>query len=138
MMRVGEVCDRNVLCVPHDTPILLTIQLMRQSHRCAVISVNEEAKQIIEINPLCIVSDSEIVAEVFATGLDPRVITLGDLVVTETPRLSQTDELSQVIGLMQSKGLDHLLVVDHDGYLVGTVSRKDLFNLMSETVRLSS
>lgn len=71
-------------------------------------------------------------AEVYATGLDPSVITLGDLVLTETPRLSQTDEFSKVICFMQSTGLDHLLVVDQNGFLVGAVSRKDLFNRMTE------
>ena len=132
MKSVGDVCDRNVLCASNDTSVLTAIRLMRQSHRCSVISVDYTSTHILEINPLGIVSDSEIVAEVYATGLDPRVITLGDLLVAETPRLSQTDELSQAIGLMQNKGFDHLLVVDQLGHLVGSVSRKDLFNIMIE------
>jgi CBS domain-containing protein len=34
--------------------------------------------------------------------------------------------------VMQKKGLDHLLVIDHEGRLAGTVSRKSLFNVMDE------
>ena len=132
MKRVGEVCDRNFICVSNETSVLTAIRLMRQSHRCSVISVDPNSIDTFELSPLGIVSDSEIVAEVYATGLDPRVITLGDLLVAETPRLSQTDDLSQAIGLMQNKGLDHLLVVDQQGHLVGSVSRKDLFNIMTE------
>lgn len=132
MIRVGEVCDRNVPCVPNDTPVLEVIKLMRQFHSGSVIAVDANTTLALEIKPIGIVSDSEIVAEVFATGLDPSVITLGDLVVGETPRLSQTDELSQAIGFMQNKGLDYLLVVNKDGNLIGTVSRKTLFNVMAK------
>jgi len=132
MISVGEICDRNILCVSSDTPVFTAIRLMRQSHRCSIVSVDVNSTDKLEINPLGIVSDSEIVAEVYATGLDPRVITLGDLLVAETPRLSQTDDLSNAIGLMQNKGLDYLLVVNQQGHFVGSVSRKDLFNIMTE------
>jgi len=132
MINVGEICDRNVLCVPKDTPILMTIQLMRKWHSGSVIAVDENSMHVHEGKPLGIVSDSAIITEVYATGLDPRVITVGDLIVLGTPRLSQTDELSQAIFFMHTKGLDHLLVVDHDEYLIGTVSRKHLFDLMAK------
>lgn len=132
MISVGEICDRNSLCVSNETPVIAAIRLMRESHRCSVIAVDAKSGNMIEVIPLGIVSDSEIVAEVYATGLDPSVITLGDLVMAETPRLSQTDEFSKVIGFMQNTGHDHLLVVDENGFLVGAVSRKDLFNRMTE------
>jgi len=132
MTRVGEVCDRNVVCAPSDTTVVMAIKLMRQRHADAVIAVSSQRMGAIESAPLGIVTDSEIIAEIYATGLDPSVMTLGDFVVEDTPRLSQSDELSDAIYVMQTKGLDHLLVIDHEGRLAGTVSRKSLFNVMDE------
>lgn len=57
MISVGEICDLNLLCVSNDTSVLTAIKLMRESHRCSVIAVDANTKNIIEVTPLGIVSD---------------------------------------------------------------------------------
>ena len=105
MTRAGDVCDRNEVCAPTETTAAMAIKLIRQLHADALIAVSSQA---IESTPLGIVTNTEIIAEIYATGLDPNVMTLGDFVVEDTPQLSQSDKLSDAIYVMQTKGLDHL------------------------------
>ena|SRR5674476_511009 len=77
-MAIGEICKREVISVTRETTIIEAARLMRKHHVGDVIVIKEEGERR---RPIGIVTDRDVLVEVVATGLDPAVLTVGDIMV---------------------------------------------------------
>jgi len=103
---------------------------MRQGHIGSLVIVEQMngGKRI----PVGIVTDRDIVVEVIATGLDPAVITVGDVMERELVVGRESDSVLQTLEIMRFKGVRRLPTVDGEGQLVGIVTVDDILEVLSE------
>ena len=129
MSTSGEICSRDVVFARRDTTVQAAAKLMRHYHVGTVVVVDETNGKR---KPVGIVTDRDIVIEVDATNLDPKVITVGDIMVQELVTVRESEGLLETVEVMRYKGVRRLPVVDAEGNLVGIVSIDDLLEVLSE------
>lgn len=127
-MAIGDICKREVISVTRETTINEAALLMRRHHIGDVIVVKEGKGQRI---PTGIVTDRDITVEVVATGLDPEVITVGDIMVGHLAVLQQHTGVYEAVCEMRDQGVRRMPVIDQDGSLVGILTLDDLLELLA-------
>ena len=128
-MSVSEVCNRDVIIIQKDESALEAARLMRQHHAGDVVVVEEKGGLR---KPVGIVTDRDLVVEIMATGLDPDVITVGDIMVPELVIVKESTGIFETIQYMRRKGVRRLPVIDDRGGLIGIVTLDDFLQLLSE------
>lgn len=122
-MSIADFCNREVVCTTRDTTVLEAAGLMRRHHVGDIVIVDEEADRRWAIG---IVTDRDIVVEVVAAGLDPRLIKLADLMLEPLTIVEQHAGIGETIRTMAQKGVRRMPVVDAEGALFGIVTLDDL------------
>ena len=130
MMTIGEICNREVVLAARDTPVVAAAKLMRQYHVGTVVVVDQTNGN--SRIPVGIVTDRDFVVEIVATELDPKTITIGDIMTPELVTARETEGLSETMEIMRYKGVRRLPIVRQDGHLVGIVSIDDLLGVLAE------
>ena len=115
-MSISEFCNRNVIGVAGDTPVIEAAALMRQHHVGDVIVVEEVHGQR---KPVGIVTDRDLVVEVMASGLDPRQLKVSDLVSGPVVTIDEGASYAQTVRLMSVKGRRRMPVVGPAGESIG-------------------
>jgi CBS domain-containing protein len=130
MTTVGEICNREVVVAMPETPIAEAAKLMRQHHVGTLVVVEEVdgSRRI----PVGIVTDRDIVVEIVAPGLDPAVITVGDIATPELVTARENEGLLETIEIMRHRGVRRLPIVGVEGELVGIVSVDDILETLAE------
>ena len=127
-MAITEFCIRDVVCCSRDTSIVDAAALMRHRHIGNVIVVDETGGERV---PVGIVTDRDIVVEVVAAGLDPKLIKLGDLVLTPLTTIAEGAGYAETVRLMSVKGVRRMPVVDAAGCLVGIITLDDMLRQLA-------
>jgi CBS domain-containing protein len=127
---VGELATRKPTCIDRDTTILGASELMRC---CQVdeLVVTERPEGVLV--PVGIVSARDIVTRIIATGLDPAVVTAGDITWSDSTHANATDSVSETLELLHATGNSVLPVIDGDGCLTGVVSLDELLWALAES-----
>jgi CBS domain-containing protein len=134
-MRIGEVCNRKVVCATRDTTVVEAANLMRHHHVGDLVVVEQTDGQR---TPVGIVTDRDIVIEVVAPGLDPRAIKLGELLLGPLVAVEEQESCAETVRLMAIKGVRRMPVVDSAGLLAGIITVDDLLpQLAAELAELS-
>ena len=91
-MTIGEICTRDTVITTRDTTVAAAAQLMRQHHVGTLVVVDQVngGKRV----PVGIVTDRDAVVEVMATGLDPKTITVGDIMEQELVTARENEGLT--------------------------------------------
>jgi len=128
-MPIGDVCVREVLVATRETTVGEAARLMRRHHVGDLVVVDGENGDRV---PAGIVTDRDIVLSVVATGLDPSVFTLGDLVTANLVTVPEDLGVFECIQKMRTRGVRRMPVVNTQGKLVGIVSVDDLIQLLGQ------
>ncbi len=128
-MAIGEICNREVVVVTRQTPVIEAARLMRQHHVGDVVVVMEEGGLR---TPVGIVTDRDIVVEVVAAGLDPDALTVGEIMTPELATVQENAGVFEAIRYMRDKGVRRLPVVDGNADLIGILALDDLLDLLAE------
>lgn len=128
-MSVGEICNREVIVIQRDEPVLEAARLMRTYHVGALIVIDKPNGRAI---PVGIVTDRDLVVEVLATELDETVITVGDIMTQELFTLKENTVTYDAIDFMRRKTVRRLPIVDDAGELVGILTLDDVLEILSE------
>jgi len=127
-MAITEFCIRDVVCSSRDTSVVDAAALMRHRHVGNVIVIDQIAGKRV---PVGIVTDRDIVVEVVAAGLDPKLIKLGDLVLTPLTTIDEGAGYAETVRLMSVKGIRRMPVVDAAGCLVGIITLDDMLRQLA-------
>jgi len=128
-MAIGDICIRDVVYTGRDTTVQAAAKLMRHYHVGSLVVVDYfEGKRV----PIGIVTDRDIVVEVIATELDPKVLTVGDIMATDLITASEGQGVLETIEVMRFKGVRRLPVVDQENRLVGIVAIDDVLEVLAE------
>jgi len=127
-LSIREFCKRDFVAVGRDDTVFKAAELMRQNHIGDVLVVKKIQDAVL---PAGIVTDRDVVIEIVAPGLDPHVITVGDIMLPVIFTIEEDAGMSDAIRLMADKGVRRLPVVRKDGGLTGIITLDDLLLLMA-------
>lgn len=127
-MPIGEFCKRSVIFVRHDHTVREVAAIMRENHVGAVVIVEGDGHR----KPVGIVTDRDIAIGIVATGLDPEVLTAGDIITPELVTAGEDQGVFETLQLMRAKGVRRLPIVDAEGLLLGLVTVDDVVDLLAE------
>ena len=130
MARISELCERDVVTATEDTTVAEAAKVMRRQHVGCIVVVDRKNGGLGV--PKGLVTDRDIVVEVTATGLDPGVITVGDIMQPELVTVLGDATPQDAMRLMRTKGLRRLPVVTHNGHLLGLVAFDDLLEVVTD------
>jgi CBS domain-containing protein len=128
-MSVGEICNREVVVANREDSVLTAAQLMREHHVGDVVIVDRRNGHAI---PVGILTDRDIVLELVAKSVDAQSIAVADAMSGDLLLAKEDDSVTNLVELMQNKGVRRVPVVDDKGALVGIVAVDDLVDLMAE------
>jgi CBS domain-containing protein len=122
-MPISEFCHRDVVWATRDTTVTEAANLMRKHHIGDVIIIEtRNGKRI----PVGIVTDRDIVIEVIAAGIDPRLLKLGDLRLAPLVTVDEGASYAQTVSRMSVEGVRRMPVVGTDGALTGIITLDDM------------
>ncbi|MBX3640430.1 MAG: CBS domain-containing protein [Nitrosomonas sp.] len=127
-MPIGELCNREVIMVETEDSALEAARLMRKHHVGDVVVIKEQNSIR---RPVGIVTDRDLIVEIMATGLDPAVITVGDIMTPELVTVKESASIFETIQYMRRKAVRRSPVIDDGGELVGIITMDDLLQLLS-------
>jgi CBS domain-containing protein len=130
MATIGELCARDVVTAISDMPVVTAAKVMRQQHVGCIVVI-ERVNGGLGL-PVGIVTDRDIVLGVIATDLDPRTITVGDIMANELVTARATTEVLEAMQIMRFNGVRRLPVVTEEGRLMGLVAFDDLLERVTE------
>ena len=128
-MSIGEICTRDVVVAAASTTVDTAAELMRRHHVGDLVVVEERGGQRI---PLGIITDRDIVVEVVAAGLDPKALTVGDIMGPELVTGREEDGILDTLKIMRTRGVRRLPILDETGGLLGIVTVDDLIEVFAE------
>ena len=121
-MPIGEICNREVVFSYRNHTVREAALLMREYHVGDLVVVEKNGKR----KPAGIVTDRDIAISIVALGLDPDVITVGDIMRPELVTMWENQGVFETIQQMRFKGVRRLPIVAENGALVGIVAVDDL------------
>lgn len=119
-----EVCHRTVITATAGTRVSEAARLMRDERVGTVLVVENgpSSRQTLA----GIVTDRDITTLCVATGADPDVCTVGEIMTRDVAAARADDPASQLLAVMQARGVRRLPVVGPGSELLGIVTLDDL------------
>ena len=131
-MNLAELCNREVVIIEPDKPVLEAAKLMRQYHVGDLVVV--EKRQGLPL-PIGLLTDRDIVIEIVAAEVGFETVTVGDVMSTELLTVSETATIADAIKLMRDRGVRRLPVVNEQGSLEGIITVDDLIDIIAELMK---
>lgn len=117
-MEIGSLITRAVLTVEKQDSLLdAAVWMMERGVGSAVVLTDGK--------PTGVITDRDALRAI-AQGLNAEDVTVGQFVNRKLTKALPDVELIEAARLMREKGFRHLVVVNHDGDLVGVFSMRDL------------
>jgi CBS domain-containing protein len=127
-MTAGKFCSRDVVFADRSTPLVEAAKLMREHHVGSLVVVEEGAKGRV---PVGILTDRDIVVAVVAPEVDPRGVTVGEVMQSELVTVREEDSLSDVLRVMRRAGVRRAPVLTLSGTLAGIIASDDLLGIVA-------
>lgn len=128
-MNVGEICNREVVFAYRGTPLVEAARLMREHHVGSLVVVVDRLSERV---PVGIVTDRDITIAVIAKGLDPKALTVGDVISEQLVAVREQESIADALRVMRTRGVRRLPVLTHSGALAGIVTIDDILELVAE------
>lgn len=128
-MRVGEVCNREVVVIDRNATLLEAAKLMRSEHVGDVVVTDEQDGNQI---PVGILTDRDMVIALIAEEVPLNAVSVGDVMSFELIIARESDGWFETIERMRDRGIRRLPVVAENGSLVGILTVDDMLDLLAE------
>lgn len=130
-MKIGEICNREVVFVHRDEDLITAAGLMRQYHVGDVVVVEErDGKRV----PVGILTDRDLVVKVLARGLEPAHLKVVEVMSGGVETVEEGFGVLETIERMRASAIRRQPVVDKAGTLVGIVTMDDMIDLLAEAL----
>lgn len=127
-MKVGEICQRNVVCIDSAVELSAAAQTMRERHVGFLIvhRADDELRR-----PIGVLTDRDIVIEVVAKNVPADSLTVDDVMTRQPVIANEHEDLSDVLQGMRIAGVRRVPVVDARGAVVGVFAIDDAFDVLT-------
>ncbi|MGA7541058.1 MAG: CBS domain-containing protein [Steroidobacteraceae bacterium] len=129
-MDIGKLCNRNVATVREVDELTLAAQLMREKHIGYLVVVKPNVAES-TVTPVGVITDRDIVVAVVAREINPRSLTVGDIMTRQPAVVDEASALSTALQLMRRIGVRRLPVIGRGGMLVGVLSLDDVLDALA-------
>ncbi|MBN1141669.1 MAG: CBS domain-containing protein [Deltaproteobacteria bacterium] len=129
-MKVGEVCNREVVVAGKEITVQEAARLMRRHHVGDIVVVEE--KNSGAPKPVGILTDRDIVVELLAQDVDVHLLSLGEVMTFELITAGEEDDVLATLKKMKNHGVRRIPVVEKGGGLAGILAVDDLIELIAE------
>lgn len=130
-MSIGELCNREVIIIRADESIQEAVKLMRQHNVGDLVVVEQRGLNVV---PVGILTDRDLVIEIMAKAVDPQSVTVGDIMSATLITALENEELVDVVQRMRKHGVRRVPVVNKHGGLEGIIAVDDVLGLLAEQV----
>jgi CBS domain-containing protein len=127
-MLLKEICTPDVVLCSSDTRVLTAARIMRQKHVGDLVVVDDSDG---DQTPLGMVTDRDIVVEVLGKELDPRTVTVAEIMRKPAVIANECEDVSQAIDRMKAHGVRRIPVMGADRKLIGIVAVDDLLRKLA-------
>ena len=131
-MKIGEICNRQVVIIRPEESLLEAGKRMREYHVGCLVAVQEEQGRR---SPVGILTDRDLLIQVLSEGVSLEKIAVGDLMASKLVTANIEDEVYETIKIMQEKGIRRLPVVDSEKNLIGILAMDDLLEFLTEEIQ---
>lgn len=122
-MNIGSLCSHRIVTVDSACSLTQAAGLMHERHVGALlVTTPADVGQHVA----GVVTDRDLVIHVLAKGLDGADIDVGDIANHHIASVSENDDLSHALTVMQDHGVRRLLVTDNEHQVIGILSLEDL------------
>ncbi len=128
-MRVQDYCKQDVATIEEQASVSEAARLMREHHCGSLVMIKRDGRMQI---PTGMLTDRDLVVEVLAQGLDPRKVSVRDLVTDPLIQVTEQDSLEAGLELMRKHQIRRMPVVDVHGGLVGILTADDMITTLSD------
>jgi CBS domain-containing protein len=132
-MYVSQLCNSNVVTVRPGDEITVAAQLMRERHvgYLVVVTADTAGMQV----PIGVLTDRDIVVSIVARGIDPKGLTVGDVMTANPVTVYELDAIEKAVQEMRRIGVRRMPVIGKVGQLKGVLSIDDVLNAVSGELR---
>lgn len=127
-MRIGDFCNREVVVIKEDSSVTEAASIMREYHVGDVVAVREQYGRRV---PVGILTDRDIALGVVAEKIDPKSVSVGDVMSFDLTTVAEDEDLMHAIEIMRENGIRRIPVVDADEVLIGILTVDDVLDLLS-------
>lgn len=127
-MKVGEYCKRGVSALDVKADLVEAAQAMRDDH-VGFLVVFDKGDDLRK--PVGVLTDRDIVLQITAREVNPRTVTVGDVMTCKPLIAAETDELDELLQAMRMAGIRRVPVVDSRGALTGIIAIDDVIGVMN-------
>ncbi|MDY4163069.1 MAG: CBS domain-containing protein [Sutterella sp.] len=124
-MKVIDMAVHKVATITADKSICDCASQMRYDHVGSLVVVDAEQ------TPIGMITDRDIAIEVVARGLDPKQLTVSEIMTAPVVTAAPDESMVVALARMREFGIRRLPIVDDDGKLVGVISNSNLVEELS-------
>jgi CBS domain-containing protein len=128
-MNIGELCNREAVFAYREMGLVEAARLMREHHVGSLVVVVDRLSEHV---PVGMITDRDIVVAAVAKEVDPRTLTVGDVMSAGALAVREQDGITDALRMMREKGVRRLPVVSRSGALAGIVTIDDVLELVAE------
>ena len=128
-MNAGEICNREVVVAYRQMSLTQAAKLMRDHQVGSLVVVVDRLSERV---PVGMLTDRDLTVAVIAKELDPRTLTVGEVMGTELFTVREQDSISEALRLMRERGVRRVPVLTRSGALAGLVTVDDLLDNVAE------
>lgn len=132
-LTTGEICTRSVTIAFRRTTLNGAARLMRENHVGCLVVVDEVDGVRTVVGLL---TDRDIVTAVVAVDLDPGILLVEDVMVTDLVTAREDDSLIDLMRSMRRQGVRRIPVVGAQNELIGLVTLDDVLDIVAEELSL--
>src|SRR5262245_60949127 len=127
-MKVCEHCKRHVVSVSSSADVTVAARLMRESH-VGFLVVHAQGDDLRK--PVGVLTDRDIVLEIIAKDVEPKSVTVGDVMTRQPLVANEADDVTDLLQRMRLAGIRRVPVVDARGALTGIMALDDAIDLVT-------
>jgi CBS domain-containing protein len=141
VMQIAEFGTRRPVCIDREASVQDASRLMREQRADTLVVVGagsevDGAGSGVDGNnaariPVGTISMRDVVTRVVAVGLDPCIVTAGDLLWSRPTTVHATDSVPEAFERLCQSDTEALPVVDSDGIVTGVVSLEDILQALA-------
>jgi CBS domain-containing protein len=133
-MNVSQICNRNVVTIRRSDEIPAAARLMREKHVGYLVVVESDSAGAMQ-RPIGVLTDRDIVVGVVAQDVNPRDLTVGDVMTRNPVVIELTDPIAAAVREMRRIGVRRMPVVGEMGRLAGILSLDEVLDTLSSELQ---
>lgn len=130
-MDIATLCRRNVVTVREKDDLVAAAEVMR-THHVGYLIVLGAGSSNGATRPVGVLTDRDIVIKVVAKRIDPRTLTVADVMTIQPVVVTFTESLHSALSTMRSIGVRRLPVIGTQGELIGVLSTDDIVDALAD------